>query len=259
MALEIGLILCAIFELICVPVTFAGGSLWTVTGLWLFFGVVLSALYIRLGRKHLAPQPEGSTKRFGCGLIEDVKKAWKERDVVTVFLAVFLLIVIAVQISFFVFGTHLDADDAMYLGNATAAFETNSLFTVDPYMGGDVNFTQVKDYVLSPLSIVYASLGQIFHVSPVILAHTILPPFLILIAYLIYSMLAVRLFDKGRERLLFLCFLAVVHAMSFVTTRTPGAVLLLRIWQGKAIVCSILLPLLFVWFLDFLKGKNVWF
>lgn len=249
--MEILLILATLFECICLPAIFAGWRLTTVTLLWLFLSAVFSGIYFAHLRPFLIPKRK---RERTAGI-----RMFAELDAAEALLGTVLIVIIALQISCFLFGMHLDADDAMYLGNATTALSTDTLFRFDPYTGNAVALSQVRDYVLSPLSIFYASVGMIFDVSPVILAHTVMPPVLILLAYAVYALLAGRLFKGRKEQLLFLLFLSLFHAMSFVSTRTLGAVLLLRIWQGKAIVCSILLPLLYVWFLDFEKGKNVWF
>ena len=101
-----------------------------------------------------------------------------------------------------------------------------------------------------------AALSRWIGVHPSTLDHTILAPMLVILAYLVYWSMGKLLFAKenrqnkekdSTEKLtgLFILFLSIVHVTSYYCIRNQGSVLLVRIWQGKATLASVLIPFLF--------------
>ncbi len=229
-----------IFELVCVPAVFLHASLTVTTVIAIILSVLYSIIVTDLIKKKNIETKEG---RIFHAEGDSVKYA------------VFACVLIAVQIIMVVVVTHRDDDDAFYLGTATTAYETDSMFVYSPYTGKEVGVisTDNKDYILSPLPIMWASLGRITHISPTILAHTIMPPFMLFFAYLIQRLLGMRLF-KGKENeernaWIYLSVVSVLIMFGNYSTKTPATFLLHRIWQGKAILAGMIIPALFYWFL----------
>ena len=124
---------------------------------------------------------------------------------------------------------HSDDDDARFIAEAVSAVVHDSMYQDSPieadFMYWDVG--EVRKDLTSPWAMFLAMQSNICGLAPAVLAHSYLPFFLILLCYGLYT-----------------------------STHTLASMLLLRIWQGKAVCASFLLPLLFYLFCRILKGKG---
>ncbi len=243
------LCLLCIFEVICVPAIFLHLGLQVVILLFLVAVAVLLAILWKEKKlprqKRQGHEPEsGKEKRRLSASVERVR--------------MFCILLIVFQI-FLVLGyRHTDDDDAWYLGTAVSAYETGEIFAYSPYTGDVMELSDGGDYVLSPLPILWASLGKLFHIHPTVFAHNIVPVLMILWAYYVYWMLGRRLFAKEKESCayVFLLLVNVLNLFGYFSIRTSGTFLLFRSWQGKAVFCAILVPLLFYYFLGLLQADK---
>ena len=177
----------------------------------------------------------------------------REKEVLCILCILFQLVLVT-------FYRHTDDDDAWYLGLAVSAYETGEMFAYSPYTGDPMELSDGGDYVLSPLPVLWAALGKLFHIHPTILAHTVVPVFMLLWAYYVYWLLGKRLFGGEKESAgayAFWFFMNVLNLFGFYSTRTSGTFLLFRSWQGKAVFCAILVPCLFYYFLGVLQSGEV--
>ena len=140
-----------------------------------------------------------------------------------------------------------DDDDAFYVAMASTAVETDTLMEVDPYTGELYNVLPSR-YVLSPFPIYVALMSRMVGVRAVTMAHTLLPPCLILLAYCVYYMLANQLFGDNEEKKgIFMLLTVAVLTFSGYSVYTQGVFMMTRIWQGKAVLVALLIPLIFYW------------
>ncbi|MCH1982164.1 DUF6077 domain-containing protein [Ruminococcus sp. OA3] len=152
------------------------------------------------------------------------------------------VLIIVLQTAVLAVGQHVDDDDSFYVGAAAAAVETDSMFEVDPYTGETYDELPSR-YVLSPFPVFVAVIGAITGVHVTIIAHTIFPIIFIPFAYMIYAMLGRRLFGEKKEAVgYFLILAAAVYIFSGYSVYTQGTFLLIRVWQGKAVLAGALLP-----------------
>lgn len=162
---------------------------------------------------------------------------------------------VLVQAYYYVQYMVTNLDDAYYVAVATTAIQTDTMYRYSPYTGRAVTGFNLR-YCLSPFSMFQAALSKWIGVHPSTLDHTILAPALVMVAYLVYWSMGKLLFAKeyrqnqekdSTEKLtgLFILFLSIVHVTSYYCIRNQGSVLLVRIWQGKATLASVLIPFLF--------------
>lgn len=235
--------LLCIFECICVPAIFLHVRLWGVVLLYVI--AVLVYFYVLWRKKQL---PAIKKQKSDCAEDTD-DNSWIKWKWLCILLIGFQLILV-------VFYTHIDDDDAWYLGAAASAYETGEMFAYSPYTGNPVELSAGGDYVLSPLPMLWAVLGKLLFIHPTVLAHSIVPIFVLLCAYVVYYMLGKRLFHTPKSAWLFVLFLSLLNIFGYYSTRTTGAFLLFRSWQGKAIFCTVLVPLLFYYFLGLCKEEK---
>ena len=77
---------------------------------------------------------------------------------------------------------HIDEDDAFYVGAASTAVATDTIFSINPYTGAEYAKLPSR-YVLSPFFSFTAFLSKISHVHPAVTAHVVLAAVLILTSY----------------------------------------------------------------------------
>ncbi|MCM1287580.1 MAG: DUF6077 domain-containing protein [Clostridium sp.] len=92
-----------------------------------------------------------------------------------------------------------------------------------------------------PIYIAFLSIASGLDTATII--YTVIPAVFIVIAYMIYYLLAVKLFDKRENRLIFLLILAVLYLFGGFSSYSPTVALLLNLWQGHNIVFLIIIPL----------------
>lgn len=239
-----------IFEIICVPAIFLHAGL---LGLIALFLLLLAVFVFVLWKMKRLPRQGNGKEQKREGVTGKKISALGEK------LRVLCILSILFQLALVVFYRHTDDDDAWYLGLAVSAYETGEMFAYSPYTGDAMELSDGGDYVLSPLPILWAALGKLFRIHPTILAHAIVPVFMLLWAYYVYWLLGKRLFGGKNESAgayAFWLFMNVLNLFGFYSTRTSGTFLLFRSWQGKAVFCAILVPCLFYYFLGLLKSQR---
>ena len=154
---------------------------------------------------------------------------------------------------------HSDDDDARFLAEAVSAVVHDSMYQDSPidadFMYWDVG--EVRKDLASPWAMFLAMQSNICGLAPAVYAHSLLPFFLILLCYGVYALIGKALFRGDDEKMfLFLIFLSVLHLFGYTSTHTLASMLLLRIWQGKAVCASFVLPLLFYLFVRLVQDKK---
>ena len=139
---------------------------------------------------------------------------------------------------------YLEWDDTYYVNLANEAFFSDRIYWIYPETGSFADFD--KRYVLSLWPIFYAWLSKLVNVIPTIMAHTILPWFMIPTAYMIYILIGKELFAEDRQlQGMFLAFAVMLHL--FMSGEHTAGLTFLSItpWVGKGVLATVLIPTLF--------------
>lgn len=144
-----------------------------------------------------------------------------------------------------------NADDSFYVSLINTTLNAKAMFVCDPSTGNP-DFPVMAQYVGQTWEVLQAVLAKMFMIRPAALAHTVLPFFLILISYCSYASLG-RLLVPNRYIPIFLILLSLFHLMGGYSVYSQGSFLLLRIWQGKAVVLHILMPFFWASIIRFVK------
>lgn len=232
----------AVFECIAVPCTFLKFHLSTLTIIWSCIICTFSILGFLKIRKKMYPENLlflSCPKHFTA-------------------LSVINFILIAFQCSLQLFFQHIDEDDAWFIAASVAAADSNTLNLISPYTGDPLRWEQTADYLLAPFPLFWAMISKVFHTHPTIIMHTITPFFLVCAVYMVYYLLGKQIFDSEQKKFdLFIFFICIINLSQFSFPRTLAAMLLVRIWQGKAMMAAFLLPLLAYYLLDHANTNNV--
>lgn len=257
------LLFLGIFEVVCVAFTFLKLSM---TALMIVYGMLcllLLGFFIRTRKGHSfftsAVNKTGNDVIAEDKAKTEVKGATENRELPAMILA---LLLIACQLILVVFFQHNDADDSWYVGTSVTTCETGSLFIYSPYSGALLDWANIKDYILSPLPILWAACAKLLGIHPTVFSHNVVPVLVVCFAYVVYFLLGTELLgtklsthekNSSPDVWYFLVFVSILNLFGYYSTRTTGTFLLLRSWQGKAIYCAIMLPLLFYYVLKVFK------
>ena len=179
----------------------------------------------------------------------DIKDFLKSHSPISIIIFIMAITVIAFQFWKYFKGMHLDEDDARWLAEANDALEFGDMMTRN-YSTGDYQgaFTLAKD-VTSPWPMMWAILARTLHINAATAVHTIYASFELLVIYVLYYLIARELFEKKDSRFTFLLSVATINMFFAGTTFTQSAFSMVRIWQGKATVAAVVIPLLIYLFI----------
>lgn len=139
---------------------------------------------------------------------------------------------------------YANADDSFFVAAASTALSTNTIFAYNPYTGA-VYKSLPSRYVLSPFYAFTATMSKLTDTHPAILAHSVFMILFLLLAYAVYALIGRALFERDMEKLgYFMVLAAALNIFAAYSERTSGLFLLIRLWQGKAILAGILLPMI---------------
>lgn len=160
------------------------------------------------------------------------------------FVFILSVFIILAQTYFVTSKQHIDDDDAYDIAVAETAVSTDSIMQYDPYTG--YASVQSSRSVLSPFQIYHAVMSKLIGIKPVEYAHTVHPIFMIPLGYIVIYLMSTVLFRKEHElRAYFLLIVAIINMFSNYSVYSQGTFFMFRIWQGKAMLCSIIIPALF--------------
>lgn len=172
-------------------------------------------------------------------------------------LLVIVVLLILWQSGNYFFGMHLDEDDARWLAEANDALTTGDMMTRSFHTGEHVEAFALAQDGSSPWPMMYAVCARILSTKTSIFSHTIYAPLELLLMYGIYWQIGGMFFRKTEARLSFLLFVSLANMFYGGSVYTQSVFSLVRIWQGKASVAAIIIPILFYLFLSINKEDKI--
>ena len=164
-------------------------------------------------------------------------------------LSLLCILIIGFQIYQYVFYTHVDDDDAFYVGTATTSIQTNSLYKYSSTTGAEDGEQHLMRYRLGPFPLYLAIISSVINIHPAIVAHVVFPIIFVPLVYCIYYLLGNYIFKENKKfTLLFIILISVLQIWGNYSVRTTEAFFLFRIWQGKALLAAMILPLIWLIF-----------
>lgn len=159
---------------------------------------------------------------------------------------------------------HIDDDDSRFVVQQVIAVEQGNMYTSDLVTGELVywNLGEMQKDMTSPWPMFLAFFAKIGGIHPASFSHVYLPVFLILLCYAVYTLIAMNLFHNDAEKVsIFLIFVSVLNLTGYSSTHTVPAMMLLRIWQGKAVVGALLVPVMFLVMYEIMENKKryIWY
>lgn len=154
---------------------------------------------------------------------------------------------------------HLDEDDSRFVVNAVDIVRTNKMFLVNPATGeyeGTWVGELAKD-ITSPWAVYIAFLSKACGIPVAVMAHTFMPVMLLLAVCAVFWLLSEEFFAEDIvSRGIFEGILIFLCAYGDYSRRSAHRFMMVRIWQGKAIVACFGIPLLFLLAMRIFKDKD---
>lgn len=164
---------------------------------------------------------------------------------------IFLLIV-GFQLYMSVTRASFDGDDAYYVVHSLIAQQTGTMYKYLPYTGWMTTLDARHALAVFPMWIAFVAVRADIHAT--IVSHVIMPLILIPLSYLVYYEIAKVLFAQRKENIpVFMIIMGMFQMFGNVSIYTSETFFLTRTWQGKAVVCSIIIPMMFLlllWIFD---------
>lgn len=222
----------AVFQIIAVPVILM--KPWgfpIIVKLYSGALILLSAAGLFFGRKVLGE------------LAENGRELWTGRRRPSVETALYWILaggLILFQIYMAYTRASFDGDDAYYVAQSVIAEQSDVLYRILPYTG--LTTTVDVRHALASLPIWEAYLARMTGIHPAIIAHSVLPLVLIPVTYLLYYLIGRRLFGRENRKLaVFMIFVGVLQIFGNTSIYTNATFFLMRTWQGKSILCNMVL------------------
>lgn len=144
---------------------------------------------------------------------------------------------------------HTDADDSRFVVNAVEILRTNRMFLTDVITGQELTVWvgELAKDITSPWAVYIAYCAKMTGISAVIMAHSVLPVFLILCGISVFWLISKEVFKENIvDRGIFMCFIILLNMYGYHSIYTAETFFLTRIWQGKATVASVAIPAMFL-------------
>jgi len=147
-----------------------------------------------------------------------------------------------------------DADDAFYVAVTTQCIDDPHLYLTHPSTGEAV--VSLDSYTTTGWMAYIAYWCKFSGISSPVMSHTVMPFVLILFSYLAMLLLGKKLFPKAREQIIFMFMFSAIILFGGTSVQSKSMFLLKRIWQGKAILLTTLLPFLLITLREFYTQKD---
>ncbi len=172
---------------------------------------------------------------------------------------IFALLLILFQCGTYIFGMHVDNDDARWIAEANDALVKDRMLLYNPATGEYAGrfLGDTKKDAFSPWAFYLAFLSRTTGIRVATIAHTVYPPVLLVLSYLAYRGIGKQLFMEKTERGIFLCAVAVIYFFMGGNKYTQAIFALSRIWQGKATVAAVMIPAIVAVFLQIQKENRI--
>lgn len=239
----------AIFQLIAVPFIIKAGRFWQVELTFEAASLTVSLagyflLILRLKRDQQK------------GMIFRVKEVWKNitdnKTVMELLLWAVFLAGVLFQMAQAWRLAYADGDDAFYIPLSVTASQGGDMYTGNPYTGDSTDLN--LRYGLAPFPMWVAFIAVKCNVNAAVAAHSLMPPVLIPLSYLLYLEIGKRLCadvkfggekerKAGKELLpLFMIFVMLLQIFGNYSIYPASTFLLTRTRQGKAALGNVILP-----------------
>lgn len=235
------LMIFGLFQLMIIPFIVAERDFDEVSGLYGILFIALLAAGILFGYK------------TGAECLKNTFHLRQTKQLTRIlWILVVALVVLQMAAAFFL--QYLDGDDALYVTISLQTQSGDGMYLKNPYYG----YAQELDvrHALSAVPIFITWLGKLTGFHTTILAHCFIGPAFLLLMYVLYSLVAERLFaDRPDSVPVFMLFLNLWYLFGNVSLYTAETFAYTRTWQGKSMFGNLVVPAMLLWMLFVVRGE----
>lgn len=148
-----------------------------------------------------------------------------------------------------------DGDDAYYVVQSLMAQQNGGMYKNLPYTGRSSPLDIRHALAVFPMWVAFVAVKADLHAT--IVSHVIMPLVLIPLSYLVYYEIAKVLLASRKENIpVFMIIMGLFQLFGNVSIYTNETFFLTRTWQGKAVVGSFVIPMLFLMLLWLYAGEK---
>ncbi len=234
-----------IWHLICFPMIYAGVPFHILT--WIYTILIIAICIFALFKKNTVQIIKNSAQD-----VINISK-WDKWEILCliIFIGIFGFIIYKALVSDYGDWTN---DDILYVAYENAAIYDNRMFFTNEITGIYSPIIHIK-YAFQTFLMFNAYLSKVFGIHVMIVSHTLLPVFLVLLSYSCYGLIGKKLFSKRIDLFIFLTILSLVYMYGLFSFYTPTFRLLGPIWQGKAILATAMLPFILTYYSDIIVSE----
>ncbi len=236
--------LIAVFELISLPFVYNDFAF---SKLVLIYSVFLILSTIIFAFRQL---------KYGFFIHEYEFNLKKYKTRIVMFVTIFLIAFIGISSSYL---EHTDADDGYFVTISTIAYQSDKV-TYDEHLVYDGSLSVKGDTIrpqIATWELFVAYLSKLSNIHPAILAHSILPFVLIVLCFMAIWNFGLQLVGYSKAPF-FLLIYALLAMFDGANSASQGAFMILRIWQGKAMLANFAIPMLMSGILSMYSEKVKW-
>ena len=161
-------------------------------------------------------------------------------------------VIVGFQLFMAVFMAPFDGDDAYYVVETLLAQQADVMNTILPYTGSSTSLD--LRHAMAVFTMWEAFIAKVTGVHATVFCHSIMPLIIIPIVYIIDLEIG-RILLRSRQELIpvFMIFVSLFYMFGNTSIYTAETFLMMRTWQGKAMVANFIIPMIFwifLWMFD---------
>ncbi len=228
-----------LFELICIPMTLSFRPLHFLSSIWA--GVLVLAFIISAAVNH---------KKWRVLLRESLGfiKAHP-------FFSLFLLILTATEIIIIVGCYQFTLDASFYVGTANTSLVTDSMNIYNPYTGMWQDHFEMR-YFFANYAINDAVMCYLTGFHPLVWTKTVMETVVIILVNMVIYRIGMALFKGEPGKTGVFMFFAIYISFFFSTIYTAQEFFITRTYEGKTLIGSLVIPLIFLVYIKLLEDPG---
>jgi len=180
---------------------------------------------------------------------QEINLKWNTTIII---LVTILLVIIIFQVFCSTYLFKENADDSFYISFATEKMNLGQMYEKEASTGLEyLNFSYT--YMFSSWEVFGGFISRLCNINSPTFFHTVCPLVFIIVSYISYYILASNLFKSKKQIIIFLILLSIIFLFSGGASRFRGISLLAKIWHGKILLLSIIIPFILSKLIDYDK------
>ncbi len=228
-----------LFEFVCIPMTLKLKPLHLLAYIW--GGVIAAVVIVSLILNH---------RKWRCLIMESIAFA-KSKPL----FVLFCLIFVAIEAFIIVNSYQFTLDAAFYVGTANTSLTTDTINIYNPYTGMWQDHFEMR-YFFANYAINDAVMCYLTGIHPLIWTKTVMEYVVVILVNIVMYRMGRLLFKDDLKKTGSFIFFAGLTSFFYSTIYTAQEFFVTRTFEGKTLLGSFVIPLVFLVYIKLLKNHN---